>query len=447
MKIALISAKRDPFISPQDMDGGCVVLRNYIKSLHLLGHDIHVFTRLDQVHPKNKPRINLKAELQNKAGIGRVKVNSRLTIYRLPYDLINPSETVWEDQLMESVSFLKQVQLYFDVMSFDVYHYFHLLSLAGWFNILNKIPYAEKTTISPLLLSIGREFEYVPFDRIAMEKKVFENISTISCQSMGEIKKIEKHYGINDKRLIRIPLGVDRTIFYPKDEFNNVQKDESTIIVCPNTIKPQKQQVEVVSIINGLLKQGDRVKTVIVGKIINEEYYRTVIDIIEKFGIKYKKIDQIHSREDIINSDADIIFLTEKKEKELADILRISDIALFPSLNEGFNLLNLDCMSCGTLPICYNLNEYKEYLLPNENAIVIEKKEGWLGFVDKIHTLIINKERIVKMSKIAANSSRDYSWDNLLIKQQFIYNMLYDNEPVDYHKYNIKNWINLSEEN
>lgn len=264
---------------------------------------------------------------------------------------------------------------------------------------------------------------------------------------MGEIKKIEKHYGINDKRLIRIPLGVDRTIFYPKDEFNNVQKDESTIIVCPNTIKPQKQQVEVVNIINALLKQGDRVKTVIVGKIINEEYYRTVIDIIEKFGIKYKKIDQIHSREDIINSDADIIFLTEKKEKELADILRISDIALFPSLNEGFNLLNLDCMSCGTLPICYNLNEYKEYLLPNENAIVIEKKEGWLGFVDKIHTLIINKERIVKMSKIAANSSRDYSWDNLLIKQQFIYNMLYDNEPVDYHKYNIKNWINLSEEN
>lgn len=446
MHIALITARIDPFISPIDMDGGCVMVRNYIKSLYDFGHDIHVFTRLVEESPNNSEQLNTKARMQKQAGIGKVKVNPRLTVYRLPYTSFNSKEKTWEKQLQESASFLSNVKVYFDAQDFDVYHYFHLLSIAGWYLLDSEIPHVEKTTFSPLFLSVGRKFEYLSDERMVIEKKVLEHVPAISGQSKGELKTIRKSYEIGDEKLVKISLGVDTSIFYPKEDFESLLTNKRVILISPNSIKPQKRQLEAIEIAGELKKRGHKLLMVIMGQIKDDDYYSKILQRIKELNLEQISSESIPARDALLALEADVLFLPGKKEKELSDLIRAADLAVFPSTDEGFGLLNLDCMACGTLTVCSNLKEYGDYLIPGENAIAVDVGEGITGFIKEIEDLFGNKEKIVRMSKIAVNSSQNFSWDKLIKKQLFVYNTLFNNEPVNYTKFHTSNWVNLNEQ-
>ncbi|HBY10450.1 hypothetical protein A2473_03445 [candidate division WWE3 bacterium RIFOXYC2_FULL_42_13] len=446
MKIALISARIDPFISPVDMNGGCVLVRNYIKSLHRLGHDIHVFTRLDTENESNTERQNTKAKLQKEAGVGKVEVNNRLTIYRLPYNPMNENSKTWKFQVEESASFLKNTQKYIEKENFDIFHYFHLLSLAGWSNLCGRIPFLEKSTFSPLLISAGRKFEYLEDDRIAFEKEVIESMPIISCQSSGELEAIVREYGIDRARLIQVPLGVDTTIFYPKSDFQVTEQSDKRILISPNTLKRQKKQLEVVDIVAYLKSRGHRLVTIFIGRIREQEYFEQIVNKIKHLNMSIKVIDAIPTRASLLSVEENFVYIPGKKEKELAELIRSSDISVFPSTDEGFGLLNLDCMACGTLPICTKLSAYKDYLVNGENAIAIDVESTWQDFALELDSLLPDTERLIKLSKIAANSAQNFSWDNLIKKQLFVYNQLYDNAKIITTNYKGINWINLNDQ-
>ncbi|NQS89443.1 glycosyltransferase family 4 protein [Patescibacteria group bacterium] len=443
MKIALITARVDPFISPHDMNGGCVLVRNYIKALHKLGHDIHVFTRLDTYSKNNSDKTNIKAKMQADAGTGKVKVNKRLTIYRLPYEPFK--NKTWKEQMEESASFLRNVKVYFDAEKFDIYHYFHLLSLAGWNLLTGEIPHLNKTTFSPLLLTIGREFEFPSKERIDFERDAIKKLPAISCQSVGEMETIRNEYGITDDKLVHIPLGVDTEIFYVKQDITHAGKENRTILISPNTIKHQKRQLEVIHIAHALKERGFSIITAFMGRIREPEYLEEMRSLISSSGMALREISEIPSRKDLLSLDTDFIYIPGKKEKVLAGFIRSGDVAIFPSTDEGFGLLNLDCMACGTLPVCTDLKAYGDYLVAGENAIVVDKKLGWEGFVKNIEDLINNKERMISLSKISANSVQQYSWDNLIRKQLFVYTTLHDKVQLKPAKYHEQNWINLND--
>ncbi len=418
-------------------------MRNYIKALHKLGHDIHVFTRLDKYSSENSKRTNTKAEMQKEAGVGKVRVNKRLTIYRLPYEPLK-SKT-WQEQVQESASFLRNVKTYFDAEKFDIYHYFHLLSLAGWILLDGDLPYLSKTTFSPLLLTVGREFEFPPQERIDFEMEVIRKVPAISCQSMGEMNTIRTEYKITDDKLIHIPLGVDTEIFYAKKDIMQLENNGKTILISPNTIKHQKRQIEVIRTANKIKERGHRIVTVFMGRVREQEYLEEMSSLIGSLRMTLWDSQDVPSRMEILSTDKDFIYIPGKKEKVLADLIRSGDIAVFPSTDEGFGLLNLDCMACGTLPVCTNLKAYEDYLVAGENAIVVDKNRGWEGFVEAIDSLLKDKQRLVSLSKIAVNSSQKYSWDNLIRKQIFVYTTLYDKAQIEPAKYHEQNWINLND--
>lgn len=446
MKIALISARIDPFISPVDMNGGCVLVRNYIKSLHRLGHDIHVFTRLDIEAPNNTERQNKKAQLQKDAGTGKISVNNRLTIYRLPYKALDEKNKTWEAQVNESASFLKNVLPYLESEKFDVYHYFHLLSLAGWRLLTGSIPFLEKSTFSPLLISAGRKFEYLEDARVAYERTVMETMPVISCQSSGELNDIVTQYNIDPAKLIHVPLGVDTNIFYPKKDFLVPLTTNKRILISPNTLKPQKKQLEVVDIVTELVKNGHNLVCVFIGRVREQEYLDKVVDRIASHKMSIKWLDEIPTRETLLSVAENFIYIPGKKEKELANLIRSSDIAIFPSTDEGFGLLNLDCMACGTLPVCSQIKAYEDYLLPGENALAVDPSTGNEGFISAVDSLLVDTDKLIHLSKIAANSSHNFSWDVLIKKQLHVYNQLNDGVNLNTQNYKDLNWVNLNDQ-
>jgi len=243
MKIALISARRDPFISPHDMDGGCVVLRNYILELSKLGHEITIFTRAEKINTYSSNKQNAKAILQIKSGLGKININNGITIYRIPYKEVTKDIEPDKKEILEAKYFTSSLKKYLKCENFDIYHYFHLHSISGWIINKNAIPYLDKSIFSPLLITAGRTFEYNSRERLKLEKEVFNKINFIVCQSDGEINSIIHHYKLSKQKLFKIPLGVNKKLFKPKEIFF---KNKKIIIINPNSIKPQKRQHDVV---------------------------------------------------------------------------------------------------------------------------------------------------------------------------------------------------------
>ncbi len=443
MKIALVSARRDPFVSPYDMDGGCVVLRNYIKELHRAGHEVVIFTRMEEFSIYNDKKTNLKANLQKKHGVGRVEIKNGITIYRVKYKPSFYKNKNENSLFIESKTFIDSIEKYLKFGNFDVIHYFHLMSIAGWFIGGKNIYNLKKTVFTPLLITKGRTFQFSTKRRLELEKKVFDMVNYVICQSEGEIKQIRSYYKLKTDKLIKIPLGVDKEIFYPKI-FTKDNK-RRLIIISPNSIKAQKRQIDLVSIVKDLKNQNIKTIVIIVGSESEPQYMKLLTSHIIDNEMSYIKLRSFNK---IIfdNSKNDFIFLHPQKEKDLSKVIRYSDLSIFTSKDEGFCLSLIDCMACGTLPVCYNLSAYKDYLIQKENAIALDKKSKTNHFSKAIEELYKNKRKMIRISKTAVNTSNYFSWSNLIKKQIYIYRKIAFGGKLKFIKHNaVKNWINLND--
>ncbi|HOM77703.1 MAG TPA: glycosyltransferase family 4 protein [bacterium] len=421
MKIALISARADPYIPPVDVHGGTVVMLNLINSLSRLGHQVDIFTRLDKDADTESTERRFRAKRQTEEGGSEVQIDKNIRIFRIPYESSGKETNVWDKQLNESATFLNAIEDHLFNGNYDVIHYFHLASISGWYKKYDTPPFLKKSTFSPLFLAAGRKFEILPEEKILAERKVLNDIPIISSQSVGEAKKIIKHHNISKDKISITPLGVDLSIFYPKKDFYSVLQREVILITSPNNIKPQKKQLEVVKVIGELKKKGVPVKGIFVGNIGDQFYLKSILDLLANNSLTYTNYEGHFSTESFIFNEFDILFIPSQREKVLADIIRACDIAIFPSTDEGFSLLNLNCLACGTVPICTNSSEYSSYLLPNKNSIAVDTIQPWEKFAEQAYRLCKNKEKIVELSLNASNSASQFTWDEFVENQVKVY--------------------------
>lgn len=444
MKIALVTARRDPFISPYDMDGGCVVLRNYIKELYKLGHEVSVFTRLEETSKYNDKKTNAKARMQGRYGSGKIIINKGITIYRIPFVSAFSKDATEQGQFIEARTFTESLEKYLKAEKFDIIHYFHLMSISGWLISKKKIPYLDKTLFSPLLLTNGRTFQFQVEKRLRLERTIFNKCRYIISQSAGEIKEIKKYYKINDKKLFKIPLGVDKNIFYPKDTFNFNRKNR-IVIINPNSIRPQKRQLDLVAISNALKTAGIKCITLFVGNESDPSYVKRVQREITNNNLTFTKLKKF-SAKNFDQVKADFIFLKGQKEAKLAPIIRYSDISIFTSQDEGFSLSMINCMACGTLPFCYDLPAYNDYLINGENAIAVPLARGTGGVTKALFNILKDKQLLLRLSKTSINVSNSFTWSVMMEKQLAIYRNIKNKKPIKSTASNgIKNWVNLGD--
>lgn len=427
MKIALITARADPYIHPIDVHGGTTLVLNLISSLVNKGHDVHIFTRLDEYNESNPQYKNVRALRQKEAGVGKIAMSEGLTVYRIPYVSYPETPEKWECQLKESKEFLQNVFPYLQNLKPDILHYFHLLSFVGWYSLFEEVPYLYKSTFSPLLLSVGRKFEVLPKERIDCEQKVLEQVPVISCQSNGEINTIICNYGLDKAKIVKVPLGVNTAIYYPKLNFDKVLDTKRTLLISPNSIKPQKKQIEAIRVLKYLQDHGNDVLLAFMGNIIDTNYMDQITELITEFGLRLGYLEKVPSREEMLQLEADVLFLPTQSEQVLSDFIRSGDIAIFPSTDEGFSLMNINCMSCGTPPACSLIPEYAEYMKEGVNAIAVDINKGWEGFATGIEYYLKDRSELKKLSMEASASVREFSWSNLIERQLDVYNSLIKN--------------------
>lgn len=167
-----------------------------------------------------------------------------------------------------------------------------------------------------------------------------------------------------------IPLGVDRSIFNERIleqtlELSRIKElitswEKNKIFINVGKWEVRKGHDVLVDMFNSAFTEEDNVELWMVcsNPFINQEQEKQWINLYKnsKLGDKIRILPRLTS------------------QRDLAIIMSLSDIGVFPARAEGWNLDALELMSCGKTVISTDYAAHKDFMLP-ENLVEITSKE------------------------------------------------------------------------
>lgn len=209
--------------------------------------------------------------------------------------------------------------------------------------------------------------------------------------------------------------------------------------------------------------QPERISVISNGVDLNEFYPRAVkredfnLDLNATYGLfagdlksKRKNLDTVlHAMTKVENVNLLVLGYTEKSHypnmarnlglsdrvhflgyrKDVAEIMSLADLFVFPSKYEPFSLVILEAMASG-LPVITSSKCGAVELLSENSAVVIEEPEDTATLIKVLRELVLNKERLKIMALRAREDAQKNSWEKMSFKYLQIINTISKVVPV-----------------
>ncbi|MFD4433092.1 glycosyltransferase family 4 protein [Nocardia sp. NPDC058497] len=327
MRIALLSYR-----SKAHCGGQGVYIRYLSQGLVELGHQVEVFS--GQPYPQDlDPRVRL------------TEVPS-LDLYRDddPFRTPHPREirdridllelaTMWTAGFPEPRTFSLRVArlLATRAQDFDVVHDNQCLGY-GLLDIARLLPLVA-TVHHPITRDRAVDLAATPWRRrpfvrrwygfLGMQQQVARQISDLITVSSSSAADIAEDFGVDPGQLRTVPLGVDTTLFRPRE----TPRMRGRIVAVASADKPLKG---IAHLLNALarLRHHHEVELSLVAKL-------------EPNGPTEKLIAEL-GLADIVTPVSGV------SDEQLAELLASAEIACIPSMYEGFSLPAVEAMASGT---------------------------------------------------------------------------------------------------
>lgn len=223
------------------------------------------------------------------------------------------------------------------------------------------------------------------FDYIYKQINLAPFIFTVSSYAQKKLKEV---YNVDS---IIIPNAVNENVFFPSNNKNN-EKLEITMIGSPNT--DFKRINDIISALTILKANNSNVNVnLITPDAPNKDF---------------SCIDNL-----IINPEQIII----------GDTLRKTDIYICASMYESFCLPVLEALTCGCAVITTDNGGINDFCENNFNCLLIEK-QNIDDINEKLNILIFDNNLRKKISQNALESSKKFSWENIINELEKYYQHL-----------------------
>lgn len=156
-----------------------------------------------------------------------------------------------------------------------------------------------------------------------MQSRVAQRMTRIVTVSENSFEDIHKDHGVARERMHVVPVGVDQDIFRPLPDVERIPGRLITTASADVTMKGLKYLLEALA----KLRTERDVTLVVIGKK-------------KEGGASAKAI------EDLGLTDA-VTFVTGVPEQRIIELYSEAELAVVPSLYEGFSLPAIEAMSCG----------------------------------------------------------------------------------------------------
>jgi glycosyltransferase involved in cell wall biosynthesis len=157
-----------------------------------------------------------------------------------------------------------------------------------------------------------------------MQKRVARQVPRILTVSSSSKRDIVDQYGIDEKQLVVVPIGVDHLRFSPRPE---VARVAGRIMTTASADVPFKGLLPLVEALAKVRTERPEAHLMVVGKLKKEG---PVAAAIERLGLS-----------------AAVTFETAVSDDRMVELYAEATVAVVPSLYEGFSLPAVEAMACG----------------------------------------------------------------------------------------------------
>ena len=361
MKIGLLSYRSHPYSGGQG-----IYIRHLSKALNNLGHDVSVIS--GQPYPNLDKSINLIKV----PGLGLFESGDRLSAFRLSF-LWNPLNlyewfTVNTGGFPEPYTygrrvykFLKESKFKFDVLLDNQSLSSSLLRIQENYPLAVTIHHPitkdhkleiENASNWKERLSSKRWHNFLP-----MQKRVAPKLRNIICVSQPSKEDVISEFKVDEERITVIPNGIDIETFKPSLKSKPF---EYNIVTTASADIPLKGLRNLILALPRVIKEFPSTSLTVIGK--------------------SPKKSKLHKLIDDLDLEDRISFRSGIDEEEIVDIYHNSDIAVIPSLYEGFGFGAGEAMACGVPLISTDSGGLKQVIgdsaLKIKPGSVVEIEEG-----------------------------------------------------------------------
>ena len=364
MKIGILSYRSNPYSGGQG-----IYVRHLSKALQGLGHEVTVIS--------GPPYANLdeSIKLEKIPSLGLFEAKDKLKEFKLNF-LFSPVDlyewiTAMTGGFPEPYTFghrvlkhLKESKQDFEIILDNQSLCYSLIDIQKLYPLVVTIHHPitkdhrlemENASNWKERLSSRRWHNFLP-----MQKKVATKLNKIICVSGPSKQDVVEEFLVNPKNVEVILNGINIETFKPD---TNIKIIENRIVTTASADIPLKGLRFLIKALPGVLKDFPETHLIVIGKSPNESKIRKLID---DLGLNKR-----------------ISFKSNLSEEEIVDIYHTSQIAVIPSLYEGFGFGAGEAMACGTPLISSDSGGLKDVI--GDSAVKIPS-----GSAEEIENEIIN---------------------------------------------------------
>ena len=364
MKIGILSYRSHPYSGGQG-----IYVRHLSKALQRLGHEVTVLSGPPY------PQLDDAIELEKIPSLNLFGVEDRIKEFKFSF-LFSPLDlyewiSVMTGGFPEPYTFgrrvlkhLKASEREFDIILDNQSLCYSLLDIQKLYPLAVTIHHPitkdhrleiENASNWKERLSSRRWHNFLP-----MQKKVSPKLNRIICVSGPSKQDVVDEFLVNPENVEVILNGIDIKTFQPNTDSKVI---ENRIVTTASADIPLKGLRFLINALPRVLKDFPETHLVVIGKSPNESKIRKLIDDLD-----------LNER---------ICFKSNLSEEEIVDIYHSSQIAVIPSLYEGFGFGAGEAMACGTPLISTDSGGLKDVI--GDSAIKITS-----GSIEEIENKIIS---------------------------------------------------------
>jgi glycosyltransferase involved in cell wall biosynthesis len=395
MKICLLSYRGNPYCGGQG-----IYLMYIARELVKLGHEVHAI--VGPPYPFDMPGVTLHRisnhNYFNKK-TGYIKPHKPFATLKPlnMYEFIASKLGIFPEIETFSIAAFVKLKELSKTHRFDIIHDNQCLGYGFLLMKLLGVPLIS-TIHHPLSIDRSTWFEYpsdfhlkmkrVLYYPLIMQKFVSNRLDRIITVSHDSAVEISRAFGVDPKKIDVVYNGLDTSIFHP---LKHIKKKKNSLIFVGNV---EDRKKGVIYILKALTLTRNKVTlTVVDGGAPNRNYVPKWID---RFGLNSR-----------------VIFTGKITTERLVELYSENEIALSPSIYEGFGFPAGEAMACelpvisstgGALPEVVGEHMKTGYLIPPRDPKAL---------AEAIDFMVENPDIRERMGKAARERvSKIFTWEN-----------------------------------
>jgi len=286
------------------------------------------------------------------------------------------------------------------------------------FSIVKKTPFVVTVHASGVkaIQNIPKlRYHIVPYATVLLEKCIYKKADKIIVVSMYDAESIQSDYGIEEKKVVYIPNGVDTQKFNPHINGEAIRKEygvNGPLLLCVTRLALGRFVDNLIPMVKAVAKEIPHIKTIVVGD-----------------GPLRHSLEKLRDEQGL---NKNIIFVGAKGDDELPHFYNATDLYILPGAHspptKEFTVL--EALACGK-PVIYT-NRIKveietEYIYDKNQAlntpiIAVNNNEDFSSCV--VH-LLQNEKKRKSLSSVARKTIEEHhSWESVAEKTIDVYRSL-----------------------